>query len=319
MIEVPDSDPIIEILYGEKKILNAKYTKAQIDAEKVQAQKINKLMEREVFDYHFFEEIQNSLHYRPIERAYTCILNCILERVNCFKDIKSMNYHLIVTGGIDFRSDSNGKDVFILLEWPLIKYIDLINTSILCARDFNEYYIDCKAILSTYKEKFIDKKDCDIFSSIYDSEQFTPVQYQIMQLFQQIQSIFIISHELGHILNPNNMGVSAEIAADLTALKAVKEYMHNNKKMAAWIIIAIMLLYSYLTLLDVGMAENYEDRVKCRENWLDRYDMMMGQLQELPISADEQELITGYDTLCALMDKLCIEIIEDSDCGINHT
>lgn len=109
------------------------------------------------------------------------------------------------------------------------------------------------------------------------------------------------------------MGVSAEIAADLTALKAVKEYMYNNKKMAAWIIIAIMLLYSYLTLLDVGMAENYENRVKCRENWLERYDRILNQLQELPISTDEQELITGYDTLCTLIDKLCLEIIEDSD------
>lgn len=134
-----------------------------------------------------------------------------------------------------------------------------------------------------------------------------------MQLFQQIQSIFIISHELGHILNPNDVGISAEIAADLTALKAVKEYMHNNQKMTAWIIIAIMLLYSYLTLLDVGMAANYDDKVKCRENWLDRYDMMLNQLQELLISTYEQELITGYDTLCTLIDKLCLEIIEDSD------
>ncbi len=100
---------------------------------------------------------------------------------------------------------------------------------------------------------------------------------------------------------PNDMGISAEISTDLTALKAVKEYMHNNKKMTAWIIIAIMLLYSYLTLLDVGMAENYENKVKCRENWLDHYDRMLGQLQELPISADEQELISGYDALGALI------------------
>ena len=62
------------------------------------------------------------------------------------------------------RSDSNGKDVFILLEWPLIKYIDLINTSILCARNLDEFYLDCKAILSAYKEKFISRNNCNIFS-----------------------------------------------------------------------------------------------------------------------------------------------------------
>lgn len=313
MIEVPDSDPIIEILYGEKKILNSKYTKAQVDIEKVQSQKINELMGREIFDYQFFKALQNSPLYKPIEQAYTCILNCILERADCFKDIKLINYHIIVTGGLDLRSDSNGKDVFILLEWPLIKYIDLLNTSIFCAKNFDEYYIDCKAIISTYKEKFISKNNRDIFSSIYDKEQFTPVQYQIIQLFQQIQSIFIISHELGHILKPNDMGIDAEISADLTALNAVKKYVHNNTKMTVWIIIAIILLYSYLILLDVGMAENHENKVKCRENWLDRYDMMLNQLQELPINANEQELVIGYDTICTLIDKLCLEIIENSD------
>lgn len=313
MTGIPDSDPIIEILYGEKKILNSKYTKIQIDAEKIQAQKINELMKREIFDCQFFKTLQNSPHYKPIEQAYTCILDSILERVDCFKEIKSMNYHLIVTGGLDLRSDSNGKDVFILLEWPLIKYIDLINTSIFCTRDFDEFYIDCKAIVSTYKEKFIGKMNRNIFSSIYDKELLMPVQYQIMQLFQQIQSIFIISHELGHIMNPDDIGIAAEITADLTALKAVKDYVYNNSKMTAWIIIAILLLYSYLTLLDVEMAENRENKVRCRENWLERYDMMLDQLQELPITASEQELITGYDSICTLIDQLCLEIIEDSD------
>lgn len=312
MTQIPNSDPIIELLYGEKKILNSKYTKSQINAEKIQAQKINELMGRKIFDHQFFKALQSSPLYKPIEQAYTCILNCILERVGCFKDIKLMNYHLIVTGGLDLRSDSNGKDVFILLEWPLIKYIDLMNTSIFCAKNFEEYYIDCKSIISTYKDKFIYKNNCNIFSSLYDKEQFAPVQYQIMQLFQQIQSIFIISHELGHILNPNAMGIAAEIAADLTALKAVQEYVYSNPQMTVWIIIAIMLLYSYLTLLDVGMAENYENKVKCRESWFDRYDMILEQLQELPISTGEHELITEYDAICTRIDHLCLEIIENS-------
>lgn len=312
MIEIPSSDPIIDILYREKKILNNKYTQDQIDIDKVRAQKINDLMEREIFDYKFFEDLQNSLQYKPIEQAYTCILSSILERTNCFKDIRLMNYHLIVTGGIDLRSDSNGKDVFILLEWPLIKYIDLINTSILCAKSFDKLYVDCKVILSVYKKKFVSGENYNIFSSIYDNEQFTTTQYQIMQLLQQIQSIFIISHELGHILNPHDIGIDSEIAADLIALKAVKQYTYNNNKITVWVIIAIMLLFSYLTLLDVGMEENYENKVKCREKWLERYDMILDQLQEFSISANEQELVAGYDDLCKVIDKLCLEIIEES-------
>ncbi len=312
MNEVPRSDSIIEILYGEKKILNSIYTKKQIEQEKALAQKINKLMRREIYNSSYFETIQNLPQYKPIERAFTCILKCILERADCFKNIASLNYHLIVTGGLFLRSDSNGKDVFILLEWPLIKFIDLLNTSVLCAKDFDEYYIDCKSILNAYRDKFLGKNEYNIFSSLYDKEQFQPTQYQLMQLFQQLQSIFIISHELGHILNPNDIGIESEISADRIALKAVNAYTYNNSKMKVWIIIAIMLLYSYLTLLDVEMAVNYEEKKKCRENWMIRYDMILDQLQELSVDPNEQELIGGYDTLCMLMDKLCLEMIEKS-------
>lgn len=317
MTGIPDSDPIIEILYGEKKIFNSNYTKEQIDAERIQAQKINELMGREIFDYQFFAGLQNTPLYGPIERSYTCILNCILDRVDSFEKIRQMNYHLIVTGGLDLRSDSNGKDVFILLEWPLIKYIDLINTSIFCAKDFKEYYIDCKAIMNAYREKFICNHNRNIFSSIYDKDVFTPVQYQIMQLFQQIQSIFIISHELGHILNPNDVGIGAEIAADMIALKSVENYVYDNPKLNVWIVIAIMLLYSYLTLLDVEMADCYENKVIRRENWMNRYDTILDQLQNLPLNADEQELITGYDNICVLLDRLCLEVIDESHLTMN--
>lgn len=76
--------------------------------------------------------------------------------------------------------------------------------------------------------------------------------------------------------------------------------------------IAIMLLYSYLTLLDVEMAENYENKVNCRENWLNRYDAVLDQLQTISPKADEQELLIGYDNICALLDNICLEIIEES-------
>lgn len=85
MIEVPSCDSIIEILYGEKKILNSIYTKEQIDQEKTLAQKLNKLMRREIYNSSYFEAIQNLPHYKPIERAFTCILKCILDRAEYFK------------------------------------------------------------------------------------------------------------------------------------------------------------------------------------------------------------------------------------------
>lgn len=119
-------------------------------------------------------------------------------------------------------------------------------------------------------------------------------------------------------MNPNDTGISSEIEADLIALEAVKQYTYNNRKMTEWIIIAIILLYSYLTLLGIGLEENYENKVKCRESWLQRFNVILDKLQRFPINIDEQELITGYDNLCKLIDKLCLEIIEESYLKLNR-
>lgn len=318
-MDIPESDPLIELLYGEKRILNSQYTYKQLELEKEHAQKINELMEREIFDSLFFEELQNASCYKPIEKAYSSILEEILERVTKFEKIKDLNYHLIVTGGVNLRNDSNDKDVFILLEWPLIKFVDLINTSVLCAKSFEEYYTDCKVILNTYKEKYIDEKDINLYVSLYDEGQLTPIQYQIIQLFQQIQSVFILAHELGHLLHLETDGVEGEIKADLEALKAVQEYTFHDKRLTVWIIISIMLLYSYLILLDISLVHDGKEMMKCREKWLDRYDAILEQLQMYTISFEERQLIDRYDDLCSLMDCLCIEIIESSSCDMSES
>ena len=50
MNKIPEADPIIELLYGEKRIFNSRYNHKQIESEKIHAKKINELMERTIFD-----------------------------------------------------------------------------------------------------------------------------------------------------------------------------------------------------------------------------------------------------------------------------
>lgn len=38
----------------------------------------------------------------------------------------------------------------------------------------------------------------------------------------------------------------------------------------------------------------------------------MMRVWKFPLNADEQELFTGYDNICALLDKLCLEAIDKS-------
>lgn len=267
-------------------------------------------MERTIFDEGYIEKLQNDFHYRPIEQAYESILKGILERVSRFEAIKNINFHIIVTNGIYLRNDSDYKDTYIILEWPLIGFIDLINKSVLCAKDFDEYYVDCKAIVNAYIEKYIHGVDINLFTQLYEIENYNPIQYQIIQIFHQIQSIFLLGHELGHLLYPEYLGLEAEKKADLEALETVREYMQKDRRVTVWIIIAIMLLYAYLMLLDVGLAKEYKEKIQRRESWLDRYDMILDQFQTYTLSTEERKFVDSYDVLCSKIDELCIEIIE---------
>ena len=49
-------------------------------------------------------------------------------------------------------------------------------------------------------------------------------------MLQQIQTVFILSHELGHLLHPDITGLHGEILSDSNGIQAVYDYITFEKK-----------------------------------------------------------------------------------------
>lgn len=270
-------------------------------------------MNTRVFDEHFLKNLSSNTPYSEIEDCYRFILQLIIERVPLFKEIKDRNYHIIVTGGINFRKESAGNEVAIILEWPLIKFLDLLNCNAIKSESFEHYRENCVLVMSYYHRKYYHEESVNLFSSIYDISTFTPVQYQLNMLLQQIQTVFILSHELGHLLYPKLTDLAAEIAADRVAVESVFKYCKDNHKLRPFIISGIMLLFSYLMLLDVSMKDDKQKKISAREAWLDRYDSVMDQIEQVEISENDMILVSGYDKICNILDEMCISDIDNSN------
>lgn len=127
---------LIEILYSEKVILDGKRTEQDVAFSVERAARINSLMERKIFNEEFIRELQQRTPYSEIESCYTFIVKTIMSRANRFETIKGKNYHVIVTGELSLKNDTVNDEVFIVLGWPLIKFIDLLNTNALCSSGF---------------------------------------------------------------------------------------------------------------------------------------------------------------------------------------
>lgn len=308
-----DTDKLFEMLYSKKKILNELRDTDEIKRSEIRASRINTLMDIRIFDEHFIEKLSSSTPYSEIEACYQYILQTIFVRVPLFAELRNRNYHVIVTGGIEFREESIGNEIAIILEWPLIKFLDLLNSNIIKSESFNHFRESCILVMSYYRRRYIQGESINLFSSIFDISSFTSVQYRINMLLQQIQTIFILSHELGHLLCAKLSGLTAEIAADKAALESVIMYCRDEQRIRPFIIIGVMLLFSYLTLLDVSMKNGKQKKISTREAWLARYDAIMDRADEIELSEQDMTMISGYDEICKIIDEICIDDIDSSD------
>ena len=304
---------LFELLYSKKMILNNNRDIDEIEYVKLRAKQINDLMNRQIFDHRFISELSKKTPYTEIEECYHLILQIILERASSFSRLKSKDYHVIVTGGIDFRNQTTENNVIIMLEWPMIKFIDLLNVNALQSKTFESYGKLSKQVLDSFLLKYREKEEINIFTSIFPLSSLSEVQYQLTMLLQQIQTVFILSHELGHLLNLELTGLAAEIEADTVAFHSVIEFCKSDKKITSFIIIGIMLLFSYLTLLDVSMKNSRDERINTRNEWLDRYESILQALEKIEITEDEITLVSGYDAICSILNELCIAEIDNTN------
>ena len=304
---------LIEILYSEKVILDGKRTEQDVAFSVERAARINSLMERKIFNEEFIRELQQRTLYSEIESCYTFIVKTIMSRANRFETIKGKNYHVIVTGELSLKNDTVNDEVFIVLGWPLIKFIDLLNTNALCSSSYDEHFNDSCAVLAAYLNKFRYHQSVNLFSSLYPLSAFKNEQYQLLMMLQQIQTVFILSHELGHLLHPDITGLHGEILSDSDGIQAVYDYTFGNQKLNFYIVIAIMMLFSYLSLADVTTKATYKEKTTAWDNWMDRYDSVYKSLSALELSDKQMALVAGYEKLCGNLDRLCWNDIDSSE------
>ena len=236
-----------------------------------------------------------------------------MSRANRFESIKGKNYHVIVTGELPLKNDTVNDEVFIVLGWPLIKFIDLLNTNALCSSSYDEHFNDSCAVLAAYLNKFRYHQSVNLFSSLYPLSAFKSEQYQLLMMLQQIQTVFILSHELGHLLHPDITGLYGEILSDSDGIQAVYDYTFGNQKLNFYIVIAIMMLFSYLSLADVTTKATHEEKATAWDNWMDRYDSVYKSLSALELSDKQMALVAGYEKLCGNLDRLCWNDIDSSE------
>ena len=291
---------LIEILYSEKVILDGKRTEQDVAFSVERATRINSLMERKIFNEEFIRELHQRTPYSEIESCYTFIVKNIMSRANRFEAIKGKN-------------DTVNDEVFIVLGWPLIKFIDLLNTNALCSSSYDEHFNDSSAVLAAYLNKFRYNQSVNLFSSLYPLSAFKKEQYQLLMMLQQIQTVFILSHELGHLLHPDITGLYGEILSDSDGIQAVYDYTFGNQKLNFYIVIAIMMLFSYLSLADVTTKATYEEKTTAWDNWMDRYDSVYKFLSALELSDKQMALVAGYEKLCGNLDRLCWNDIDSSE------
>lgn len=296
---------LIEILYSEKIILDRKRTDQDIAFSIERANRINLLMERKIFSQEFIHELHQRTPYSEIESCYNFIVKNIMSRAGRFDPIKEKNYHVVVTGELALKNDMVNDEVFIVLGWPLIKFIDLLNTNALCSSSYDEHFNHSYAIMTAYLDKFRRNQNINLFTSLYPLSKFKKEQYQLLMLLQQIQTVFILSHELGHLLHPDTTGLHSEILSDADGIQAVFDYTFRNRKLNFYIVIAIMMLFSYLTLADVTTKSTHASKTMAWDNWMNRYDTVFESLSALELSDKEMSLVAGYEELCANLDRLC--------------
>lgn len=305
-------EELFELLYSKKQILNQSRSIKNVQYSEERAKQINSLMDKQIFGQQFINSLNSRTPYAEIECCYQFIMQTIIDRISLFSELRDRSYHVIITGGIDLRNEVTGSDVIIVLEWPLIKYLDLLNSNALKSKSFEHYRENTKLVLQCYKQKYLDHMDINLFSFIFPTSTFTDVQYQLNMVLQQIQTVFILCHELGHLLNPNLTGLSAEIAADAVAFKSVMIYCRDNQRLIPFMVIGIMLLFSYLTILDVAIKNDKSSKSKTRDAWLDRYEAIMDFIEKIELSENDIALVSGYDEICTVIDELCLRDIEDA-------
>lgn len=89
------------------------------------------------------------------------------------------------------------KDAVIIVEWPFIKYIDLLNKEIVYSNP-EEFVKNVEMRFRKFAQKYVDGQKVEKQFQLHI--QYDPVVFKMCSYMRNIQELFILGHELGHLI-----------------------------------------------------------------------------------------------------------------------
>ncbi len=271
---------------------------------------INKLSGRTVFDAEAMKRLTETPTSLQIEEYYKFMLGDLVKRNEIYHVLQDKySLHVLVSDFLEISTSVLGKDAVIIMEWPYIKYMDMLNKEICYAKptDFEE---NIELLLQSFADKYIHKTKADRTFHLRRGDD--PLLFQMRSYMRNIQELFMQGHELGHLLLRD--GNNTEQEADRIAFHAVLGYCKQELKIMPFILSSIMLLFTYMTWLDSMrkiLDEGQEETIK---QWKGRYDSLFDIMIPYYESMDEKDkdFVNGYDRLCDEIDRIGTKFLKNA-------
>ena len=298
-----------QFYYKGFNIFDTKRTPDEVSMTIRTAEWINRLSEKEVFDEKFIQKLPISSANDQLVDYYTFMLEELLGRNEKLRNLhENFFFHIVVSDLLEICSNVIQKDVVIVVEWPFVKYIDLLNKETMYSNP-EEFTKNVEMLFHKFAQKYSDGKKAEKCFQLHVEND--PVVFKMCSYMRNIQELFILGHELGHLLLRGSLD-NTEQAADEIAFEGIVNYCRKNRKLMPFILKSIMLLFTYMTWLDAGRMKKREMREKVVERWQDRYDCLFEKMEPYYMEMDDwgKEEVDNCDIVCNAIEGIGFHFME---------
>lgn len=298
-----------QFYYKSFKIFDTERTPDEVGMTIRTAKWINRLSGKEVFDETFIEKLPVSSANDQLVEYYNFMLEELLRRNEKMQTLsEKLFFHVVVSDMLEISSNVLQRDAIIIVEWPFIKYIDLLNKETMYSSP-GEFVENIEMLFHKFAQKYVDGQKVD--KNVKLHVQYHPVVFKMCSYMRNIQELFLLGHELGHLMLRGSLE-NTEQEADMIAFEGIMNYCRRNQKLMPFILKSIMLLFTYMTWLDAGRIEKREMREKVAAMWQDRYDGLFEKMEPYYKEMDDRgkEEVDNCDIVCNAIERIGIHFME---------
>ena len=289
--------------YKGFKIFDTCRTPDEVDMTIQTAEWINRMSGKKVFDQSFIQNLPVSSANDQLVDYYTFMLEELMMRNEKFQVLQeNFRIHVVVSDLLEISSNVIQKDAVIIVEWPFIKYIDLLNKETVYSKP-EEFSPTVEMLFHKFAHKYSESKNAEKQFQLH--VEYDPVAFRMCSYMRNIQELFILGHEMGHLILRGSRE-NTEQAADEIAFEGILNYCRKNQILMPFILRSIMLLFTYMPWLDAGRMQRREMREKVVERWRDRYDYLFEKLKPYYAEMDDRgkEEVDNCDFICSLIEEI---------------